>query len=448
MSGLHGHTSATSNPHPGNESNHYYRQTTAPVSVEAGGNDPLQIGDIWSDTTANLVKRCTGVNPDTFTSVEGGGGLSFAVPTGDVDIADAAVEGVAVTGVRSDHQHAFPAPGAGYPLDVAAAESDGAATTPSRSDHIHAHGTGYLPDAHHTQAHTIASHSDTTATGAELETLTDTSDADALHTHDLKANVSALHTQSHDHSAAGDGTTLTPAVLNVPSSTTPAQTAEGQAVWDSDDNLLTIGDAVGRQTFLPVIDATSDPLIDGSVADGTEDSVARKDHVHPFHHAQAHAPAHADGGADELAVQDLASDAATDGQVAKADGAGAVAFEDDEAGFSFIIDGGGSVIATGLHGDVEVPFACTITSVRLFADQSGAVVIDLWVDSYANFPPTVADTITASAKPTIAASGVKDEDTTLTSWTTALAKGDVIRYNVDSVATIERLTVSLGVDKT
>lgn len=38
-------------------------------------------------------------------------------------------------------------------------------------------------DAHHAEAHTIASHSDTTATGAELETLTDGSNADALHSH-------------------------------------------------------------------------------------------------------------------------------------------------------------------------------------------------------------------------------------------------------------------------
>ncbi len=35
----------------------------------------------------------------------------------------------------------------------------------------------------HTAAHNIASHSDTTATGTELETLTDGSDADALHNH-------------------------------------------------------------------------------------------------------------------------------------------------------------------------------------------------------------------------------------------------------------------------
>jgi len=36
---------------------------------------------------------------------------------------------------------------------------------------------------HHAQAHTVASHSDTTATGAELETLTDDSMADTLHRH-------------------------------------------------------------------------------------------------------------------------------------------------------------------------------------------------------------------------------------------------------------------------
>ena len=38
-------------------------------------------------------------------------------------------------------------------------------------------------DAHHAQSHNVASHSDTTATGAELETLTDNSIADALHRH-------------------------------------------------------------------------------------------------------------------------------------------------------------------------------------------------------------------------------------------------------------------------
>lgn len=38
-------------------------------------------------------------------------------------------------------------------------------------------------DAHHAQAHTVVSHSDTTGTGAELDTLTDASEAEALHHH-------------------------------------------------------------------------------------------------------------------------------------------------------------------------------------------------------------------------------------------------------------------------
>ena len=37
--------------------------------------------------------------------------------------------------------------------------------------------------AHHDQSHTVVSHSDTSATGAELNTLTDGSNADALHAH-------------------------------------------------------------------------------------------------------------------------------------------------------------------------------------------------------------------------------------------------------------------------
>lgn len=74
-----------------------------------------------------------GVATVTVTSVP-----SFAIPTGDIDIGDAAVEGVSTNATRADHQHAFPAPAAGYPEEVDfAAEADGAATTPARSDHKH-----------------------------------------------------------------------------------------------------------------------------------------------------------------------------------------------------------------------------------------------------------------------------------------------------------------------
>ena len=71
--------------------------------------------------------------------------------------------------------------------------------------------------------------------------------------------------------------------------------------------------------------------------------------------------------------------------------------------FVFVLDGGGSAITTGIKGDIEVPFACTISQVTLLADQSGSIVIDIWKAAYASFPPVVGGTITASALPTISA---------------------------------------------
>lgn len=113
-----------------------------------------------------------------------------------------------------------------------------------------------------------------------------------------------------------------------------------------------------------------------------------------------------------------------------------------------LIDGGGAVITTGVKGFLEVPFACTITGVTLLSSDpavlAGSIVVDIWKDTYANYPPTVADTITASARPTLS-SAVKSKDTTLTGWTKAIAAGDVLGFNVVSVATLQRVMLSLTV---
>jgi hypothetical protein len=111
-------------------------------------------------------------------------------------------------------------------------------------------------------------------------------------------------------------------------------------------------------------------------------------------------------------------------------------------GLQFLIDGGGAAITTGIKMDLVVLAKADINSVTLLADQSGSIVLDLWKDTYANFPPTVADTITAAAKPTISVA-TKSQDSTLTGWTKAWAEGDIIRVNVDSVATIQRVTCAL-----
>jgi hypothetical protein len=105
--------------------------------------------------------------------------------------------------------------------------------------------------------------------------------------------------------------------------------------------------------------------------------------------------------------------------------------------FGITIDGGGSVITTGVKGDITIPFSCSIDSWYLTADQAGSIVIDIWKDTLANFPPTVADTIAGTEKPTL--SGVSfNSDVSLTTFTRSLAPNDVIRFNVDSVATVTR----------
>lgn len=105
-------------------------------------------------------------------------------------------------------------------------------------------------------------------------------------------------------------------------------------------------------------------------------------------------------------------------------------------------DGGGSAITATSQCDVIAPHALTITKATLLADQVGSIVIDVWVDAYANFPPTMADSITAAAKPTLS-SADKYSDSTLTGWTTSVASGAVIRFNVDSCSGISRATLIL-----
>jgi hypothetical protein len=119
-------------------------------------------------------------------------------------------------------------------------------------------------------------------------------------------------------------------------------------------------------------------------------------------------------------------------------------------GVQFIIDGGGTLIQTGLKGYLQFDFACIISGVTLLADQTGSIVVDIWKTAYSTFNPgthpVVGDTITGASVPTIS-SGVKYQDTTLTGWTTAVGAGDVIAFNVNSAANVQRVTVDLKVTR-
>lgn len=115
--------------------------------------------------------------------------------------------------------------------------------------------------------------------------------------------------------------------------------------------------------------------------------------------------------------------------------------------FGITIDGGGTAITTGIKGYVTVPYGMTITGWDILADTSGSIVVDVWKDTYANYPPTVADTIAGSEKPTLS-TATKNQDASLSTWTTSVTAGDIIGFNVDSATTVTRVHVIIYGSKT
>lgn len=200
------------------------------------------------------------------------------------------------------------------------------------------------------------------------------------------------------------------------------------------------------------------------------------------HHNEDHQARHNSGGADALKLDDLAApddntdlnaSASAHGLLPKLSGNVGDAFRGDgtfgqvggvdsdfvdgyaasplweypgigEGEIYVTIDGGGATITTGVKGDLYIPYDITLTYVTMLADQaSSSIVVDIWVDTIANHPPTVADTITASDKPTIS-NAISSQDNNISTWTRDVNGGSVMRFNVDSRTTIQRLQMTLG----
>lgn len=97
----------------------------------------------------------------------------------------------------------------------------------------------------------------------------------------------------------------------------------------------------------------------------------------------------------------------------------------------------------GVLTDVEMPFAGTWTSWRVINDAAGSITYDLWLDTYANFPPVVGDSKVGANKPKTTAAALAQDAGSMTGWTTAFAAGDILRVNIDSASGIGRSTLSL-----
>jgi len=168
-----------------------------------------------------------------------------------------------------------------------------------------------------------------------------------------------------------------------------------------------------------------------------------------------HAANHENGGGDEISVGGL-SGLLADGQTPLAhDGSHEYGGGDELdlgllggaiGAIEFVIDGGGAAITIGEKGHLRIPFIAEIQRVTLLADQEGSIVVDIWRSTIGTFPPTNEDSLTSATPPTITGDD-HSQDETLTDWTTTIPAGSILAFNVDSCATIERVTVALKVRK-
>ena len=78
---------------------------------------------------------------------------------------------------------------------------------------------------------------------------------------------------------------------------------------------------------------------------------------------------------------------------------------------------------------VRVPYSGTITEWHIIATASCDCTIDVW--KAAGALPTNANSITASAKPSLA-STTTSSSSTLTGWTTAVSAGDVLGFELEN----------------
>lgn len=111
-----------------------------------------------------------------------------------------------------------------------------------------------------------------------------------------------------------------------------------------------------------------------------------------------------------------------------------------EQTIAFVIKDGAGIVASGIKLDWTWHHDCTIQQVDLLADQDTNAVIDIWSTIFASFPPTNADSITASAPPTLTAAD-SSSDSTLTGWSAGVIAGNVWRINLDSNSAATRLTL-------
>ena len=115
-------------------------------------------------------------------------------------------------------------------------------------------------------------------------------------------------------------------------------------------------------------------------------------------------------------------------------------------------DGGGSVLAAQVRY-WRAPMDYYVNKATIWCQPSGSIVIDVYKDIKANFPPTNSVSITSGKTPTLSGAALKDYcdsgcDDVLTGWTRDIDAGDFLAFAIEgspSTATTAVLILELKV---
>jgi len=114
--------------------------------------------------------------------------------------------------------------------------------------------------------------------------------------------------------------------------------------------------------------------------------------------------------------------------------------------FGINLSNGSSDITTGQKGYVKIPYPGTISDWTIMTDTSGSIVIDIWKDSLANFPPTSLDSIT-NGNYAYLSNQIVNSDNVLSGWTTTFLANDVFTFDVIGVTGVTNINLTLNVIK-
>lgn len=106
----------------------------------------------------------------------------------------------------------------------------------------------------------------------------------------------------------------------------------------------------------------------------------------------------------------------------------------------------GAIAPPVVRVPVMIQRAGTLREVVIYTQGgTGSCVVNIWKDTYANFPPTAADDITGGTSPSISSDN-KYQNTTLTGWNTTLNVGDVLLFELASSSTFTLVAIQLRIN--